>query len=61
MFQGTTRRHHIAIKPSQTPPRVGLFATIWERAMILKLLGIQRLLDELFDDNWLTPVALFEV
>lgn len=28
--------------------------------MILKLLGIQRLLDELFDDNWLTPVALFE-
>jgi hypothetical protein len=29
--------------------------------MILKLLGIQRLLDELFDHNWLTPVALFEV
>lgn len=43
------------------PPRVVLFATIWERAMILKLLGIQRLLDDLFDDNWLTPVALFEV
>jgi hypothetical protein len=29
--------------------------------MILKLLGIQRLLDELFDDNWLTPVSMIEV
>lgn len=29
--------------------------------MILKLLGIQRLLDELFDDNWLGLVVLVEV
>jgi len=29
--------------------------------MILKLLGLQRLLDELFEDNWLEPVALIEV
>jgi hypothetical protein len=29
--------------------------------MILKLLGLQRLLDKLFDDNWLEPVAAIEV
>jgi len=29
--------------------------------MILKLLGLQRLLDELFDDEWLDPIALIEV
>ena len=29
--------------------------------MILKLLGLQRLLDELFDDEWLDPMALIEV
>lgn len=29
--------------------------------MILKLLGLQRLLDELFEDNWLEPVALIEI
>jgi hypothetical protein len=53
--------HHTAIKPSQTLPKVCPSATIWERAMILKLLGLQRLLDELFEDNWLEPVALIEV
>lgn len=29
--------------------------------MILKLLGLQRLLDELFEDEWLAPIALIEV
>ena len=29
--------------------------------MILQWLGLQRLLDELFDDNWLEPLALIEV
>ena len=28
--------------------------------MILKLLGLQKLLDELFDDEWLSPVATIE-
>jgi hypothetical protein len=29
--------------------------------MILKLLGLQRLLDDLFDDEWLAPIALVEL
>jgi hypothetical protein len=28
--------------------------------MILKLLGLQRLLDDLFDDRWSTPLASIE-
>jgi hypothetical protein len=40
---------------------VAASATRREPSMILKLLGLQRLLDELFEDNWLEPVALIEV
>ena len=29
--------------------------------MILKLLGLQQLLDELFDDEWLAAIGLIEV
>lgn len=29
--------------------------------MILKMLGLQRLLDDLFDGNWLEPVVVIEV
>jgi hypothetical protein len=32
-----------------------------EPIMILKLLGLQRLLDQLFDEHWLEPVASPEV
>lgn len=28
--------------------------------MIFKLLGLQRLLDDLFDERWLAPIALVE-
>lgn len=49
------------MKPSHTATRVHWYPPNFKGpAMILKLLGIQRLLDELFDDNWLGLVVLVE-
>lgn len=29
--------------------------------MLFQLLGLQRLLDKLFEDNWLEPLAIIEI